>query len=155
MPKRRRYKDNPYVLGYDENKKTYIVEFKDSKKINQKLEINELVYDALDKFELDDLSEMNEYDNHIEHSEIYEETLYKRAQEKTALVEDVVERNILIEKLKKCILELPDIQKRRLLKYFFETKTFEMIAREENCTKRAVKFSVDIAIKKISEKLKK
>lgn len=32
--------------------------------------------------------------------------------------------------------------------------TFEEIAQEENCTKMAVKFSVDIAIEKISKKLK-
>ena len=35
-----------------------------------------------------------------------------------------------------------------------KNKTFEEIAEEENCTKRAVKFSVDIAIEKISKKFK-
>ena len=35
-----------------------------------------------------------------------------------------------------------------------QNKTFEEIAKEEKCTKRAVKFSVDIAIEKISKKFK-
>ena len=52
------------------------------------------------------------------------------------------------------IKELPKTQRERLKKYYFENKTFEEIAEEENCTKRAVKFSVDIAIEKISKKFK-
>lgn len=64
-PKRRRYKDNPYRLEIDNVCKVYIVSFKDSQGIIQKIEISEEIFNALDKFELEDLSEMNEYDNHI------------------------------------------------------------------------------------------
>ena len=56
--------------------------------------------------------------------------------------------------LKKYINELSDIQRRRLKKYYFEDKTFEQIAQEEGCTKRAVKFSIDIALEKISQNFK-
>lgn len=154
-PKRRRSKDNPYILECDSNKCIYTVSFKDSNKNIQTIEINELIYKELDNFELEDLSQMNKYDKHIEHSELYEETLYKRAMEKTISLEIIVEKRIILDELRKHIFELPDIQRRRLIKYFFEEKTFEKIAIEENCTKRAIKFSVDIAIKKISEKMKK
>ena len=61
---------------------------------------------------------------------------------------------MLYKKLYKSILELPEIQQRRIIKYYFYNMTFETIAREEKCSKRAIKFSVDIAIKKLSEKLK-
>ena len=54
--------------------------------------------------------------------------------------------------INEAINELSDIQKRRIRKYFFENKTFEEIAKEENCTKRAVKFTIDIALEKISKK---
>ena len=52
MPKRNKSKDNPYTLGYDEDKNTYTVEFEDNKKIIHKIEISEKVYEAFDSFEL-------------------------------------------------------------------------------------------------------
>ena len=98
---------------------------------------------------------MHEYERHIEHSELYEETLNKRILDKPISLEEEVEKNILNEKLREVISTLPEIQKKRLIKYYFENKTFEQIAKEENCTKRAVKFSIDIALEKISKEIKK
>ena len=114
-----------------------------------------MLYKEFNQFELDDLSEMNEYDNHIEHSELYDETLYKRTVNKTMSIEEIIEYKLLKEQLNEFIKELPIIQRNRLLKYYMENKTYEEIAKEEKCTKRAIKFSVDIAIKKITEKMKK
>lgn len=153
-PKRRKYKDNPYTLNYIEEKNIYIVSFKDVKGHIQKVEVSEAVYKAFDRFELDDLSEMNEYDNHIEHSEIFENNLEVRAKDKPISLEDGVANKLQIEEIKKEIEKLPEIQKGRLRKYYFDDKTFEEIAQEEHCTKRAVKFSIDIAISKISKKFK-
>lgn len=131
-PKRRKCKDNPYTLNYIEEKNIYTITFKDVKGHLNKVEVSEEVYRVFDKFELQDIKELNEYDRHIEHSEIFENNL----------------------ELREAIQELPKIQRERLKKYYFENKTFEEIAEEENCTKRAVKFSVDIAIEKISKKFK-
>lgn len=153
-PKRRKYKDNPYTLKYVEEKNIYIVSFKDVKGYLQDVEVSKEVYKAFDRFELDDLSEMNEYDNHIEHSEIFENNLEARAKDKPISLEDSVANKLQLEDIKREIEELPEIQKVRLRKYYFEDKTFEEIAQEEHCTKRAVKFSIDIAISKISKKFK-
>ena len=155
MPKRRKSKDNPYLLNYDEENNTYVVIFKNTKNEACNVSITEKIYDAFNEFELDDLSQLNEFDRHIEHSELMDETLYKRATNYQESIEDIVENNILLEKLRDVLNTLPDIQKRRLIKYYFEEKTYEQIAKEENCTKSAVKFSIDIAIDKISKKLKK
>lgn len=154
-PKRRKSKDNPYTLGFDNNRKVYIVSFKDCQNILHVIEIGKPIYQEFDKFELEDLSILNEYDNHIEHSEIYESTLNKRSIHKDKSVEKMVETKLMLEELKKNISELPNIQQRRIKKYYFQNKTFDEIAREENCTKRAIKFSVDIAIAKIRKSLKK
>ena len=89
-PKRRKYKDNPYTLKYVEEKNIYIVSFKDVKGHLQDVEVSKEVYKAFDRFELDDLSEMNEYDNHIEHSEIFENNLEARAKDKPISLEDSV-----------------------------------------------------------------
>ncbi|MCI9434926.1 MAG: sigma-70 family RNA polymerase sigma factor [Bacilli bacterium] len=154
-PKRRRHNDNPYVLELDSKKQEYTVLFKDVKGIYQKVNISEKIYNLFDKFELEDLSILNEYDNHIEHLEISDINLNKRMMNKEMSLEKLVEINIQKELINSAILELPVIQQRRIRKYYFDDKTFEEIAIEENCTKRAVKFSVDIALKKISKKISK
>ena len=153
-PKRRKYKDNPYTLNYIEEKNIYTITFKDVKGHLNKVEVSEEVYRVFDKFELQDIKELNEYDRHIEHSEIFENNLEPRAINKQIPTDEMVENKINNEKLREAIQELPKIQRERLKKYYFENKTFEEIAKEENCTKRAVKFSVDIAIEKISKKFK-
>ena len=69
-PKRRRSKDNPYILNFNDDRNAYTVSFKDVCGNMQIVDIDENIYNCLDKFELNDLSEMNEYDRHIEHSYI-------------------------------------------------------------------------------------
>ena len=53
--------------------------------------------------------------------------------------------------LHRAISELPEIQRRRLILYYFQGMTYEQIAGMEGCTKRAVKFSVDIAVEKLKK----
>lgn len=153
-PKRRRSKDNPYFLNFDEEKNTYLVSFRAKNNQNTTMEISKEIYDIFDRFELDDLSILNEYDNHIEHFDLSDESLFSQAKYKQPSIENIVEKKLLYEKLYKEIFELPIIQRRRLIKYYFYNMTFESIAKEEKCSKRAIKFSVDIAIKKLYEKLK-
>lgn len=153
QPKRRKHKDNPYVINYHENENKYFVSFKDGKGIYNVVEINQTIYEEFNKFELEDLSQLNQYDNHIEHFQLSEQVLSKRSIYKNMGVEELVEIRIKLSKINQIILSLPMTQKRRFKKYFFDNKTFEQIAKEEKCTKRAIKFSVDIAKKKILEKI--
>lgn len=154
MPIRNKHKDNPYTLGYDDEKQTYTVEFVDNRKVKHKIAISVEVYQAFDKFELEDISQIHKFRKHIEHSEVYEETLNTRMMDKPIALEDEVEKKILIEEIKEVIDSLPNTQKRRLKKYYFDNKTLEEIALEENCSKVAVKYSIDIALEKISQKFK-
>lgn len=151
-PKRRRYKDNPYFLNVDDDNIKY-VSFKDSSNILRKVEIKDNIFDVFNQFELDDLSEMNEFDNHIEHSEIFDNNLYGRSMKKPLSVEEQAMNNILMEKILNELTHLPDIQKRRFIKYYIYDFTLEEIAKSENCTKMAVKFSIDIVLKKIRKRL--
>lgn len=154
-PKRRKYKDNPYTLKYVEEKNIYIVSFKDVKGHLQNVEVSKEIYLAFDRFELEDLSEMNEYDNHIEHSEIYENNLEVRAKNKPISLEDEVIQKSTFEELKKAIDSLPNIQRRRIKKYYFEEKNEIQIAKEENATHQAVHKSLSNALIKLKEILKK
>ena len=121
----------------------------------QIIEISEEIYNVFDKYELIDISEMNEYDNHIEHLIMDENTIYNKSKFKEQLLEDVVLSKILCDEIFSIINSLPDIQKRRLKMYYFDNMTYEEIAKLEGCTKRAIKFSIDIAISKILQKIKK
>ena len=46
---------------------------------------------------------------------------------------------------------LPEVQKRRIKKYYFDDMTLEEIAKSESCTFRAIKFSIDIGLNKLKE----
>lgn len=154
-PKRRKHRDNPYTLNYIESKNIYTVSFKDVKGKLQEVEINKEIYKALDRFELDDLSEMNEYDNHIEHSEIFENNLESRAKDKPILLEDMIIQKITFEKLKEAINLLPEVQRRRIKKYYFEDKNEKEIANEEKISQKNVSKSLAVAKRNLKEILKK
>ena len=151
-PKRRKHKDNPYTLMIENN--NYYVLFNDARGIIHKIEISEEVFNLFNSFELDDKKLMNEYDRHIEHNELSEITLNKRAIIKTELVDNIVEKKSEDDLVKNAINSLSNVQKRRVIKYYFENKTLEQIGREEGCNKMAVKFSIDSALEKISKKFK-
>ena len=155
-PKRRKAEDNPYTLSEMVDTASishYYISFIDGQGRNIRLEISKELFATFDRFELDDLSFLNEVDNHYEHSELTEATLNARAFKHPESVEEVTIRRFQSEQLHRAISELPVIQKRRLILHFFRKMSYEQIAEMEGCTKRAVKFSVDIAIKKIREKL--
>ena len=151
-PKRRRYKDNPYNLEINNSK--YIINFYDSKKVLQKIEVSEEVFSVFDKSELKDLSQMNEYDNHIEHSEIFENKLEIRVKDKPTGLEDYIIQKSTFEDLKKAINMLPEVQKRRIKKYYFEDKTEQQIADEENATHQSVHIILERALENLKKILK-
>ena len=104
-PKRKKSKDNPYTLLVINNK--YYVEFKDVKNILNTVEVTEEQFEAFNEFELEDKSQMNKDERHKERSEVYEETLYKRANLIYDSVEDDFIKKSRYEDLMKAINELP------------------------------------------------
>lgn len=153
-PKRRKSKDNPYTLKYDNKNNTYTVTFKNSNGVIENVKIKKEVYDVLNKFELEDISEMNKYDRHIEHSQIYEDTLNKRMLYKPMLTDEIIEKNITNIKLKSAINSLSKTQRRRIIMYYFEDLTQEEIAEIENISHQAVSKNILNAIKIIRKNLK-
>ena len=84
-------------MDIDEKTNTYIVEFKDIKNIIHRVEVSEKVYEAFDKFELEDISQINKIRKHIERNEVYKETLFHKSINASISVEDEVESNLLNE----------------------------------------------------------
>ena len=148
-PNRKKDKYNPYVLSIDRGK--YYVSFTDGQGVQHKEKISQELYKLFDQFELEDISQLNVISRYLEHSELTEETLNQRVLLPSELLEDCVYRKIMYAQLHSVINRLPDIQRRRVLLYYFAGYTYEQIAEMEGCTKMAIKFSIDIAIKKLRE----
>lgn len=151
-PKRRKDKYNPYTLHTVKGR--YYISFVDVNNNFQKIEVSREVFESFNKFELEDISQMNEYDRHYEHSKIYESTLYERSAINVECMEEYLDNTQDMETLHMAIKNLPEVQKRRLKKYYFEEKTFDEIAFEEGCTYQCVQRSVYRAVKKIKNILK-
>lgn len=66
-------------------------------------------------------------------------------------VEDIIFNKLLKEKLYHAIDRLSEIQKRRLILYYFDGLTYEEIARKEGCTKMPVKRSIDAALEHLKK----
>lgn len=152
-PKRRKAKDNPYTIFFCRETGKYFLSFKDSQGEHHHFEIDKSLYDVFDGFELEDLSVLNEFDNHTEHSELTEGSLNNRAFHKPESVEDAVIHKLQDELLRKAIAELPEMYRRRLRLYYFGRLTYEQIAELEGCTKMPVKRSIDRAIDEVRKKL--
>ena len=155
-PKRRRDKDNPYTIfttGINTATPHYYLSFVDSNNMERCVEIDKPLFDAFDRFELEDISFMHKVDKHYERTEQTEASLNKRAVRPQESVEEIVSQRIEVDRLHQAIAQLPEKQRRRLVLYYFGEFTYEQIAEMEGCTKRAVKFSVDIALKNLKENL--
>ena len=153
-PKRRKAEDNPYTLSEMVDTASishYYISFIDGQGRNIRLEISRELFATFDRFELDDLSFLNEVDNHYEHSELTEATLNARALHKPEAVEDIVSHRIQSKKLREAIVHLPKTQRTRLLLYYFEDKTYQQIAEMEGCTIMPIKRSIDAALKKLKK----
>ncbi len=148
-PKRRRSKDNPYEIysvGAQTDQPHYYIAFMDSTGVRQELEIDKALFDVLDRFELDDLSFLNEVDNHYERSELTEASLNARAFEPRETVEETVMQRDENERLHRAIAMLPEKQRNRLILYYFGDLTYEQIAEMEGCKHPAIIKSVSAAI---------
>ena len=150
-PKRRKDKYNPYNIFELDGK--YYIEFSDVQKKQHFIEINRELYDVFDRAELEELKYLNIIDRHIEQSEIYEITMYKRSGQSGESAENEAIRKIILNDLYTAISKLPTIQRRRLILYYFVGLTYEQIAEMESCSFQAIAKSVTTAEKKLKKLL--
>lgn len=148
-PNRKKDKSNPYTLSVENN--TYYISFSDGQGIFHKMEISMELYAAFNCFELDDISHMNEASRHLTEPDAGEEPLGHRMADPSEPVEDHVYRRIMYQELHKAIAQLPEIQRKRVLLYYFGGYTYEQIALMEGCKHPAVMKSVEAAEKNIKK----
>ncbi len=98
-PKRRKDKYNPYTLSLVDGK--CYLSFKDGQGFPHKLELDVKLYALFDRFELDDLSFLNEQERHLDQTELSEALLSRRVPENQATVEDAVYESLQTQALEK------------------------------------------------------
>ncbi len=137
------------------NKDRYFVSFTDGYGEFQRLEINEDIYSALFELNKTDRNLTRSDERNLEHSELTDATLSRRSFEKPKGIEELILEKEMKKLFWKAIGELPNVQRKRLLLYYDYGFSLKEIAFRENCSIRAVKYSIDIAKKKLEEKIKK
>lgn len=156
-PKRRKSKDNPYILSSDGNE--YKVSFKDIYNNIRTIKISEEIFKAFDSFELADLSQMNKDDLHrdkriINNTEESDNIIFNSLLVADSSLEEIVENNIINKEIKNAINELSEVQKRRIILYYFGNYTQKEIAELEGASIRAVQYTLNNALNKLREFLK-
>jgi len=144
---------NNYILKNDKNGKFY-VEFIDGMNVYRVIEVDKKIYEVMKEFELNEKSQKNKIDRHITKFEYTDEELYKKAFDKSLHIDELIEKNILIEELKNAINQLSEIQKRRIMKYYFENFTIEQIAKSESTTHQAISKSLKKSLKLLEKLIK-
>lgn len=148
-PNRKKDKSNPYTLSIENN--TYYISFTDGQGVFHKQEISLELYAVFNSFELDDISWINEASRHLTEVDAGDEPLSQRIADSSEPVEDHVYRRIMYQELHKAIAQLPEIQRRRVLLYYFGGYTYEQIAQMEGCKYPAIIKSVSAAEKNIKK----
>lgn len=144
--------DNPYNLKIINN--NYYIIFKSNNKYNE-VEVTKEVFDLMNRFELDDLKELNEFDRHIEHSELTERTLNNRMLFKQESIEDLIIRKTSLEDLRKAINMLSEVQRRRIKLYYFDDLTEKEIAKLENVSQKNISKNLTVTKNNLKEILKR
>ena len=146
-PNRKKDKSNPYTLSIENN--TYYIAFTDGQGIFHKQEISMELYSTFNSFELDDISQMNETTRHLTKLDMGVESSNHKIDNPSEPVEDHVYRRIMYQELHQAVAQLPDIQRRRLLLYYFGGYTYEQIAEMEGCKHPAIIKSIRAAEKNL------
>lgn len=149
-PRRRKSKDNPYTIDFENN----AITFNDSNNVFRYVKVSKEIINNMNENELEDKHFMNQDERYKEYSELTDISLYKRAIKEEELIEDKIINNELINTVRMAVHKLPEKQKRRVILYFFFNKTYKEIAEIENCAIMSVKDSTDVAFKKLRDELR-
>ncbi len=137
-----------------ENGTSYHISFRDGTGKVHRLNVSYDFYMAFRRLELDQRNLENWDWRHREFSEIWDETLNRRALRLPKSVDEQIidgERN---ELLHQAISTLPEIQKRRFLLYYEYDLNYYEIGAMEHCTPQSVRKSVVIAREKVKAQMK-
>lgn len=152
-PIRRKFNDNPYILESIEKENKYIIKFNNSNG-NHLVIVKKEIFDVFDDQEKYENRKLTEQSRHIEYIELSDNEINARSINKENSIEQIIISKIENENLQKAIQQLPENQKRRLKKYYFDGKTQQQIADEENVNIRAIQYNLQSALNNLKKLLK-
>lgn len=153
-PKRRKDRDNPYSIfsiGKDSNDPHFYLSFTDGQGVYNCMEITEEQFEIMNRFELDDLSFLNEVDNHYDLKTHTLDFLHTIPQKTYNDPEELVYHNQRIIALHQAMDTLPELQRRRLVLYYYGEYTMHEIAQMEGCCEMCISKSIKRAIAHLRE----
>ena len=150
------YRVKTYTLREEaaESGTRYFISFKDGQGGYHELEVSGQFFIEFRQMERRNRNLLQWDERHREFSEIYDETLNRRALRLPKSIEELIMEQERSELLNRTIAALPEIQKRRFLLYYEYDYNYYEIAAMENCTAQAVRRSVIIAREKITVQMK-
>jgi RNA polymerase sigma factor (sigma-70 family) len=132
----------------------YFVCFKDGRGVFHETEVSLLVYSAFCHFVKTERNLRRSDERHIEQSDLSDEQLSKRAIQPQKSIEDIIADAELAAALQAAIAQLPEIQHRRFILYYYSELTYKQIAEMEGCSHVAVIHSLEKAKAAIEKKIR-
>lgn len=146
--------DTYIVFSNSDDSKNVIV-FKDGNGNSKIIRANETLRNEYKRRKSEENSQNIKFSRYIEHSELTENSLNKRATNKEVSLEEQVISNLESERIIKEIWKLPIPQNRRVYMYIVEEFSYTKIAKIENRSIPTVKESIDRGLENLRKKLKK
>ena len=150
----KREKIDTYIVISINNSKNIIM-FKDVNGKTKIIRANEILINEYKKRKSEENSQNIKFSRYIEHSELTDISLNKRAINKEISLEEQVISNLESERIIKEIWKLPTPQNRRVYMYIVDEFSYTKIAKIENRSIPTVKESVDRGLENLRKKLKK
>ena len=138
------YRVKAYTLREEstESGTRYFISFKDGQGKSHELEVSEQFFMEFRQMERRNRNLLQWDERHREFSEVWDETLNRRALKLPKSIEEQMIEAERAELLCKAVDGLPEIQRRRFLLYYEYEFNFYQIAAMEHCTASAIQKSV-------------
>lgn len=144
-----------YIVFSNSDESKNIIVFKDENGKSRVIRANEKLRDEYKKRKSEENSQNIKFSRYIEHSELTDISLNKRATNREISLEEQVISNLESERIIKEIWKLPTPQNRRVYMYIVDEFSYTKIAKIENRSIPTVKESVDRGLENLRKKLKK
>ena len=145
------YKVDSYILEYIEKDDKYYISFIDSAKKQCKIEIDKEIFNTYMKSKKAYVKIKNETSRFLEHFELTDEDIYKRAKVKSKDAEEILIDNIEKQKMEQAKEKLTDTQIRRIELHIIDEVTIRDLAKLENVRKNQIEKSIKLGIKKLKK----
>ena len=144
-----------YIIISNNDESKNIIAFKDVNGKSRIIRANKILRDEYKRRKSEENSQNIKFSRYIEHSELTDISLNKRAVNKEISLEEQVVSNLESERIIKEIWKLPTPQNRRVYMYIVNEFSYTKIAKIENRAIPTIKESIDRGLENLRKKLRK